>query len=155
MIAKERIKAILDELLTGQDIFPVYVTVSMTNKITVYIDSMVGIKIEQCIAVSRGIESKLDREEEDFELEVSSPGAAQPFLVLEQYKKHVGKEVEVLYKSGDKIKGILQEASNTEVVIEPAPEKKKKGKKQEAKPVEKKTINYSDIKQTRAVLKIK
>ncbi len=154
MISKEKVKSIVSEIVEGHDLFLVHATVSMTNKISVFVDSANGITLDQCISIHRAFESKLDREVEDYELEVSSPGAAQPFLVIEQYHKNIGKEVEVLYTNGEKIKGTLLEVHSNEIILMPVIDKKKKVKTKEVKE-ENKKILFTDIKQTRAILKIK
>lgn len=85
--------------------FLVDVSVNKDNIIVVEIDHADGVWVEDCAELSRFIESKLDREQEDFELEVGSAGLGQPFKVLQQYLIHLGQEVEVMAKpDGDKTK---------------------------------------------------
>ena len=110
MIDKNVVTRIVDEWLEGKDYFLVDVTVSPDDKIVVEIDHAEGVWIDDCVELSRYIESKLDREEEDYELEVGSAGIGQPFKVLQQYLIHIGKEVEVLTKTGKKLEGVLKEA---------------------------------------------
>ena len=90
---------IVDEWLAGKEYFLVEVTVSPDDKIVVEIDHKEGVWIEDCVELSRYIESRLNREEEDYELEVGSAGIGQPFKVLQQYRNHIGEEVEVLKKT--------------------------------------------------------
>ncbi len=99
MIDKNVVTRIVDEWLEGKDYFLVDVTVSPDDKIVVEIDHAEGVWIDDCVELSRYIESKLDREEEDYELEVGSAGIGQPFKVLQQYLIHIGKEVEILTKA--------------------------------------------------------
>ena len=82
------------------------------DKILVEIDHKEGVWIEDCVELSRYIESKLNREDEDYELEVGSAGIGQPFKVLQQYINHIGKEVEVLAKDGRKHCGVLKDATS-------------------------------------------
>ena len=107
MIDKNVVTRIVDEWLEGKDYFLVDVTVSPDDKIVVEIDHAEGVWIDDCVELSRYIESKLDREEEDYELEVGSAGIGQPFKVLQQYLIHIGKEVEILTKEGKKLEGVL------------------------------------------------
>lgn len=93
MIDKNVVTRIVDEWLEGKDYFLVGVTVTPDDKIVVEIDHAEGVWIDDCVELSRYIESKLDREEEDYELEVGSAGIGQPFKVLQQYLIHIGKEV--------------------------------------------------------------
>ena len=74
MIAKESVCQIVNEWLEGKEYFLVEVTISPDNKIVVEIDHKEGVWIEDCVELRRYIESRLDREKEDFELEVGSAG---------------------------------------------------------------------------------
>ncbi len=107
MIQQEEIRRIVGAKLDGSDIYPVDITVSPGNRISVEIDAKEGVSIDFCAELSRYIEAQLDRETEDFELEVGTPGLGQPFKVLQQYQKFAGKEVEVLTVEGKKMSGIL------------------------------------------------
>ena len=111
MIEKKTVCQIVDEWLAGKDYFLVEVTISPDDKILVEIDHKEGVWIEDCVELSRYIESKLNREDEDYELEVGSAGIGQPFKVLQQYINHIGKEVEVLTKDGRKLSGGRVEGS--------------------------------------------
>lgn len=113
---------------------------------------MTGLTVDDCVKVSRHIEFSLDREKEDFELEVSSPGADRPFKVFEQYQKYTGKKVEVTLLDGKKLSGVLQAADKEGITILPEPDKKEKNKKKEIEPV---TLSLSELKQTKAVISFK
>ena len=115
MIEKKTVSQIVEEWLEGKDYFLVEVTVSPDDKIVVEIDHAEGVWIEDCVELSRFIESKLNREEEDYELEVGSAGIGQPFKVLQQYYNHVGSDVEVLTKDGRKLTG----DENYDVIVNP------------------------------------
>lgn len=107
MIDKQIVTRIVEDWLEGKDYFLVDVSVSPDDKIVVEIDHADGVWIDDCVDLSRFIESKLNREEEDYELEVGSAGIGQPFKVLKQYLIHIGKEVEVMDASGKKWTGML------------------------------------------------
>ena len=98
MIEKKTVCQIVDEWLEDKEYFLVEVIISPDDKIVVEIDHKEGVWIEDCVELSRYIESRLNREDEDYELEVGSAGIGQPFKVLQQYVNHIGKEVEVLAK---------------------------------------------------------
>ena len=102
MIEKKTVCQIVDEWLEDKEYFLVEVIISPDDKIVVEIDHKEGVWIEDCVELSRYIESRLNREDEDYELEVGSAGIGQPFKVLQQYVNHIGKEVEVLAKDGRK-----------------------------------------------------
>ncbi len=116
-------------ILTGKDIFLVGVKVDNNNKIVVLIDKQEGISIDDCVLVSRELEEKLDRDNEDFALEVSSPGLDAPFRVIEQYHKYVGRKISVVKKDGDKLEGILKEIDKNGIVLEM--KKSKKGQQKD------------------------
>ena len=107
MIEKNSVKTLVDEWLEGKDYFLTDLTISSDDRIVVEIDHEEGVWIEDCVELSRYIESHLDREREDFELEVGSAGIGQPFKVLRQYEIHQGERVEVLTKEGEKMQGVL------------------------------------------------
>ena len=108
MIEKQYIQGIVKEFMSGTNLFLVAVKVSSANRITVLADKNEGITIDECAAIHRHIESSLDRDKEDFELQVSSPGLDLPFGVIEQYYKNEGKKVEVVDNEGTKYAGILK-----------------------------------------------
>ena len=145
MIDKNVVTRIVDEWLEGKDYFLVDVTVSPDDKIVVEIDHAEGVWIDDCVELSRYIESKLDREEEDYELEVGSAGIGQPFKVLQQYLIHIGKEVEILTKEGKKLEGVLKDAN------EENPEEAKRPKLVE----EDITFAYDEIKYTKYLISFK
>jgi ribosome maturation factor RimP len=152
MISKGDIYRLAEEKLSDT-MFIVEITVSPANAISVIIDSDEGISIEKCIEVSRHIEHQFDREVEDFSLEVSSPGLTQPFKVLRQYLKNLGKEVEIVTAKGEKIIGILISADEKSFVVETTNNIKVDGKKT----VETKRIEFFlvDIKTVKPVITFK
>jgi ribosome maturation factor RimP len=87
MVEKTNILELVEEHLKGTDKFPVEVQIKGNNIITVIIDGDTGVTIDDCIRLSKHIESKLDRDTEDFELRVSSFGADKPLKMKRQYKK--------------------------------------------------------------------
>src|SRR5690554_6559447 len=106
MIEKSVLLELANEYLKDSSNYLVEVSLVAGNNITIEIDNDNGVDIEDCVALSRFIESKLDRDTEDFELTVTSAGLTSPLRTLRQYKKFEGKEVEVLSKNGMKYKGV-------------------------------------------------
>ncbi|MBQ8046906.1 MAG: ribosome assembly cofactor RimP [Prevotella sp.] len=129
MIDKNIVKTLVGEWLEGKDYFLVDVEISSDNRIVVEIDHADGVWIEDCVALSRYIEEHLDREKEDFELEVGSAGLGQPFKVVQQYVNFVGKDVEVLTADGKKVKGILKSVNAPKFVVTVQEKVKVEGKK--------------------------
>jgi ribosome maturation factor RimP len=150
MIAKDKIRKLVEEHIDGTGLFIVDVKVSSANKITILVDTHEGITIDECISVSRHVEKNLDRDTEDFELMVSSPGLEMPFVVLEQYVKNEGKKVAVIDNEGAKYQGILKNVTNGGFEIET--EVRKKGEKTTLKEI---SFNYGQIKATKTLIEFK
>jgi ribosome maturation factor RimP len=150
MIEKDIVKEIVEEYLRDSNIFLVGVRVSSSNRITVLADKNEGITIDECVSIHRFLEEKLDRDKEDFELQVSSPGLDTPFLVIEQYYKNEGKKVEVITNDGSKFNGILKNVNTGGFELET--EVKPKGKPKELKEI---SFNFENVKSTRIILIIK
>ena len=108
MIDKNIVKSIVEEWLQEKDYFLVDIQISNDDRIVVEIDHADGVWIEDCVELSRFIESRLSRDEQDYELEVGSAGLGQPFKVEQQYKNFIGKTVEVLTADGKKVAGVLK-----------------------------------------------
>lgn len=154
MIDKEKIVGLVREKLE-EGMFLVDVSVNVANVIHVEVDCFTGLTIDQCVAISRHIEGNLDRETEDFELQVSSPGADQPFKVKEQYQKNKGRELEVTLTDGTVAKGQLVESDDEGMSLETTSKVKLEGKNKKELVTERKTIPYSEIKKTRVIISFK
>lgn len=152
MIKKQQIIDLIEEHFAGSDKFIVDVKVLAGNKIEVYVDAPNHIVIADCVALSRHIEGSLDREKDDFELQVSSPGATQPFKVVQQYKKYINSKVEVTTKEGKKHQGIILSANDNEFVLEETRKEKKTIGKGNQTVVENITLTYNQIKETKSIL---
>jgi ribosome maturation factor RimP len=150
MIDKDNIESIVNEFITGTGIFLVAVKVSTANRITVLADTLNGITIAECAALHQHIGKSLDRDVEDFELQVSSPGLDMPFVVFEQYRKNEGKRVEMVDIEGTKFSGLLKNVTSGGFELET--EIKVKGKTREIKEL---SFNFDQVKSTRVVLTIK
>ena len=155
MIDRNVVSGIVNEWLEDKDYFLVDVTVSPDDKIVVEIDHAEGVWIDDCVELSRFIESKLDREQEDYELEVGSAGIGQPFKVLKQYLIHIGKEVEVLTKEGKKLEGVLKEANEENMTLTIRKKVKPEGAKRPKMVEEDMTYTYNDIKYTKYLISFK
>ncbi len=155
MIQKGKIHQIVSEKLDGSDIYLVDVTVSADNHISVEIDAKEGISIDFCAELSRYIETQLDREIEDFELEVGTPGLGQPFKVLQQYQKFAGKEVEVLTVEGKKMSGILLAADEDGLSLEISYLTKPEGAKRKIEVTENIDFTYNQVKYTKYIIRFK
>ena len=155
MIEKGTVTKLVEEWLQEKEYFLVDVSVSPDDKIVVEIDHAEGVWIEDCVELSRFIESNLDREKEDYELEVGSAGIGQPFKVLQQYYIHIGCEVEVLTKNGEKFVGILKDADEEKFVITIEKKARLEGAKRPTLVEEDLIFAYSEIKYTKYLISFK
>ena len=146
MIDKFKVLDIVKDVLEGTDKYLINMKITPDNRIFVDIDGDNGINIDDCIEVSRAIESQLDRDEEDFELNVSSAGADSPLKMPRQYRRHVGRELNVTPFDGEQVEGTLMEADDQHFVI------KIKGKKKES--AREVSFAYEDVKTAKVVVKI-
>lgn len=155
MISKEAVKQIVEDYIDGSDYFLVDVNVAAGNHITVEIDNFDGVSIDYCIALNRHIESQLDRDVEDYELEVSSAGLTSPFKVLKQYEKNIGNEVEILTKDGRKITGVLKEATENAFTVEIEKQVKPEGAKRKITVAQDIVFSYNEVKTTKYIFRFK
>ena len=129
MIDKKIVEELVNQWLEGKEYFLVDIDVNASDKIVVEIDHADGVWIEDCVELSRFIESHLSRDDEDYELEVGSAGLGQPFKVEQQYLNFIGKEVEVLTADGKKIKGVLKAVDGRKFTVSVQEKVKVEGKK--------------------------
>ena len=155
MIDRNIVSGIVNEWLEDKEYFLVDVSVSPDDKIVVEIDHAEGVWIDDCVELSRFIESKLDREEEDYELEVGSAGIGQPFKVLQQYLNNIGNEVEVLTTEGRKMEGVLKDANEENMTLTVQRKVKPEGAKRPKLVEEDVTYTYSEIKYTKYLISFK
>ena len=148
MSFKEQIEALLASFLEERkDLFLVDLKISADDQITVTLDGDNGVQLQDCIDVSRSIEPNLDREEQDFSLEVASVGVGSPLKMVRQYKKNVGRMLIVKLQNNTTIEAKLDEATDEQIVLSwEAREPKKVGKGKET--VQKRQeIPYNEIKE--------
>ncbi len=153
MIAKQNVAEIVNQWLADKEYFLVDVAVSGDNRIVVEIDHAEGVWIDDCVELSRFIEASLNRDEEDYELEVGSAGIGQPFKVLQQYVNHIGKEVEVLAKDGKKYRGVLTRAEQEDFSITVQVKEKPEGAKRPVLVDREYTWRYDETKYTKYLIK--
>jgi len=150
---REKVTELLNKALEEKpSIFLIDLTISEGNKINVTLDGDNGVNLQDCIDISRAIEHNLDREEEDFSLEVASAGATSPLKFVRQYKKNIGRKLEVKTNEGNTIEAIITEANDDFIVLEWSsrePKKIGKGKETVKHKVE---VPYSEIKEAKVII---
>ena len=155
MISKNKIEELVEQWLEGKDYFLVDIEISKDNRIVVEIDHADGVWIEDCVDLSRYIEDHLNRDEEDFELEVGSAGLGQPFKVEQQYRNHIDKEVEVLTAEGKKFKGILKSVEGRSFIVSVKEKVKVEGKKRPELQDVDHAFNMDEVKYTKYSISFK
>jgi ribosome maturation factor RimP len=148
------VRDLVEGYLKDSDKYLVEVTIQPGNKIIVEMDSDQSVSIDDCVALTKQIESQLDRDVEDYELEVGSAGISQPFKVLRQYRKYIGKEVETLLKDGKKYTGILKEADENKIILTVEKQIKPEGAKRKVTVEEDLSFAYDEIKYTKYIIKL-
>ncbi|MCF8346330.1 MAG: ribosome assembly cofactor RimP [Bacteroidales bacterium] len=153
MIEEAKVKKLVNNRIEGSDIFLVDVVTSKSNDIRVLVDSMDGVRVSECAVLSRWLEGELELLEENFSLEVSSPGLSAPLVMKQQYLKNMGRTVEVVLSDGKKKKGKLTGADDDGITLE-VTEKMLTGGSQKKKKnvVVSKTFALDDIKSTKVVI---
>ena len=151
---KEKVTALLQEAFEEyENLFLIDLKIKGNNEIVVVIDGDQGVTVQDCINVSRKVEHNLDREEEDFSLEVMSAGATEPLINTRQYKKNEGRDLEVVLQDGSKITGNLIQVHDEGIVLfrkERVPKEVGKGKMTVEK---EEVIAFDAIKQAKVKIK--
>lgn len=155
MIDKQMVIQLAEEKLASSGNYLVDVEIQPGNVIIVEIDNDEAVCIDDCVELSRFIEEHLDRDSEDFELEVGSAGITSPFKILRQYQKNIGKEVEVLLASGMKLTGILKSADENGIVLTVEKQVKPEGAKRKITVEEDLAYTYNEIKNTKYLIRFK
>lgn len=148
MTFKNKVQELLDAALAERpELFLVDLSINEANKICINLDGDQGVNLQDCIDISRSIENNLDREEQDFSLEVASAGVSSPLKFVRQYKKNIGRTLKVKINSSEEIEAKLVAADEDKITLEwQAREPKKIGKGKET--VQKKAeILYQNIKE--------
>lgn len=155
MISKNAVEQAVEEWLEGKEYFLVDISISPDDRIVVEIDHQDGVWIEDCADLSRHIESRLSRDEEDYELEVGSAGLGQPFRVRRQYEIHVGKEVETQLRDGRKFHGTLLSVGDDSFCIGIVQKVKEEGKKRPVLTEVPTDFRFCDVAYTKYLIKVK
>lgn len=155
MIDKALVTETVEQALKDTDMFLVEVNISKDNRIVVEVDSDNYMDVDTCVELSHKIEESLDRDAEDFELEVGSAGLTSPFKVRRQFDKNIGNEVEVLTRDGRKFSGTLVETSDEGFTVEVPRKVKKEGAKRPVIELQPEKLTYADAKSVKYVINFK
>lgn len=155
LIAESTIRALIDEKIAGTDYYVLRLEIKPGNNITVELESMGPVGISDCVDISRQIEHNLDREAEDFSLQVTSPGLDKPLIDHRQYIKNVGRDLKVLLTDDTEIEGALTAADDEKITLHTERKEKLPGKKKKVKVEEDKVLPYTEIKQAKIKINFK
>ncbi|MDA9809770.1 ribosome assembly cofactor RimP [Flavobacteriales bacterium] len=155
MISKKEVIKLAEERINELDNgnYLVAVSISSKNSIRVKMDNLNGgVSVKDCVSVSRNIEHNLDREKEDFDLQVSSPGLDQPFVVAKQYLKNLGNQVTVTKANDEVLNGELLKANDQEIFLREIKIEKNKITKKKEKIENTHQLLISEIKETKLII---
>ena len=151
---RKNVEALLNAFLeTREDLFLIDLKISAGNDIVVILDGDQGVTLQDCLDASRAIENNLDREIEDFALQVMSGGLSEPLSIPRQYAKNIGRDLEVLLQNDEKLKGEIVDADENSVTLLFKFRKPKDIGKGKVDAEEEKVIPFTDIK--KAVIAVK
>lgn len=154
MLSETIVKDLIERGLEERpDLFLIDFSLLPDNKITVVIDGDNGVTVEDCIFMSRAIEHNLDREDEDFSLDVASAGATSPLVNKRQYKKNIGRTLEVKANPDVNIEGVLTEVDDIEVTLEWSAKEPKPVGKGKTEVIKQAKIKYEDILEAKVIIK--
>ena len=147
----QRIEALIERLIAEtKEVFLVSVRIKPTNNIKVFLDADNGLSIEKCTKINRAMYRVIEEEawypDGNFSLEVSSPGVDEPLKLLRQYKKNIGRKVEVIPSDDNKLEGKLIDADEENIQVEITEGKNKKAI------TTVKTVAFADIKQVKVLI---
>jgi ribosome maturation factor RimP len=153
LIKKEHILSLANNHLKGSPVFVTGIKIGSDNHINLYIDGDNGVTIKDCVELSRAIEGSLDRNKEDYALDVSSHGATTPLALPRQYPKHIGRNFEIKLNDGSKVEGTLVECNDKELKLEYSTRENKPVGKGKVTVTKQQTVKHSDIKESKIKLK--
>lgn len=154
MSFRAKVEQLVEEFLqTREDLYLVDLKVSASNDVVVILDGDVSLSLQDCLDASRAIEFKLDREEADFSLQVMSAGLSEPLTLPRQYKKNLGRELEITLHNDEKITGELVEVDDEKVALMLRYRRPKLVGKGKEDVEEKREIAFSEIKKALVVIK--
>jgi ribosome maturation factor RimP len=143
---KEKVINLLNTALEeNSSLFLIELKFQAENKIYVEVDGDNGVPLNECIRISRAIENDLDREEEDFSLEVTTPDIANPLKVNRQYKKNINRVLEIKLKDNTKVAGLLKAVNDDSIELEWKAREPKPVGKGKVTVVKNATILFSNI----------
>ncbi|MDY3344890.1 ribosome assembly cofactor RimP [Riemerella anatipestifer] len=154
MSIKAQVETLLNDFLSErEDLFLIDLKVSAGDDVVVILDGDNGVTLQDCLDVSRAIEFNMDREEHDFSLQVMSAGLSEPLTQIRQFRKNIGRDLDILLNDSSKIEGELARVEEDKVVLILRYRKPKEIGKGKVDVEEEKEILLSDIKKALVAIK--
>mgnify|MGYP003590807118 CR=1 FL=1 len=151
---RNRVEELLNDFLKErEDLFLIDLKISTGDDVTVILDGDNGVSLQDCLDASRAIEFNMDREEHDFSLQVMSAGLSEPLSTPRQYKKNLGRTLDILMNDSSKIEGELSKVDGDKITLTLKYRKPKEVGKGKVDVVEEKEIPYSEIKKALVAIK--
>ena len=151
---RTKVEDLLNAFLTERpDLFLISLKISPNNDIVVTLDGDNGVSLQDCLDASRAIENNLDREEQDFSLQVMSAGLSEPLTLIRQFQKNLDRDLKVILNDGSEVTGTLVNVEDNEITLVLRYRKPKEIGKGKIDVEEERKIAYTDIK--KALVEIK
>jgi len=155
VITESTIRGLIAEKIEGTDYYVLEVEIRSGNNIKVELESMGPVSISDCVDISRQIEHNLDRESEDFSLQVTSPGLDKPLRDFRQYQKNVGRNLKIQKAEGSELEGELIAADESGIKVFTRRKERVPGKKKKVTIEEEVELAYTDIRQAKIKINFK
>ena len=153
MTFEEKINDLIEAALRDRtDLFLIECTISSDHHIRILLDGDQGVNLKTCIEISRSIEHNLDRETEDFSLEVASAGVGNPLQNRRQYTKNIGRKLRVERDSEPTLEGVLTAATETDFTLEWKQREPKPVGKGKQTVIKKEILSYQEIKSAKVLV---
>lgn len=153
MLDKTKLKDFIDSRLDGTDCFLTELDVTNDNVVRVEIDSDSRVDLDFCVELNRAIEQEFPSDEEDYELEVGSAGLTSPLKLPRQYRKYIGRDLEVYTAGGRKLTGMLREVDEEGITLVVKVKKREEGAKRPIEVEERLRLPYAEIRKAVYLLK--
>lgn len=154
MTFKDQIETLLNQCLAErEDLFLIDLKISPSDDVTVIIDGDHGVSVQDCLDVSRAIEFNMARDARDFSLQVMSAGLSEPLTMVRQFKKNIGRNLDILLNDSSKIEGELSKVEEDKITLILRYRKPKEVGKGKVDVEEEREVFYSDIKKALVALK--
>lgn len=155
MITENTIRSLIAEKIEGTEYYILELEINPGNNIKVELESMGPVSISDCVDISRQIEHNLDREAEDFSLQVSSPGIDKPLRDHRQYIKNIGRNLKVKLTGGEEVEGELVTANEKGIKLHTSRKERVPGKKKKILIEEELDLSYPAVKEAKIKINFK